>query len=278
MLYLYKILKIFLFILPCLMAESAFANESRESERYNPADAYFFDVTYYFDKASQQGFYLDFNESKVKTENRLKSDRLLYSLGSETSLVFDNNIYLKSQISLSGIDNQMNEIEGGIAENEKKTFSVYSGVSAGYISKIDSNTAIVPEIGVSYLRASNSQADYFFKEIPGYASSVGKTNYDAMYASLMINLLGDFSLDDNSAIQPSIGVGFRRNISGSEVVRPLNLMRNDSVLDTNDESSVLVQTGITWTDENSSVDLHYNGEYGNEKKFHSGEIKIKYKF
>ncbi len=276
--YISSILKKMLIVLPFFVADYAFAENNIQKDLYDSSNAYLFGATYYFDDNLQRGFYLGFNESKIKTENRLKSDRLLYSLGSESNIILDNNLYLKSQISLSGTDKQMSELNSGTSENDKKSYTIYSGVSAGYISKLDSNTVIVPEIGISYLQTSNLQANFFFIENPGYAESVGKSYYGAMYASLMVNLQGSFLLEDNSFIQPSIGVGFRRNISGSEVAKPLNIARDNSRLDISDENRILLQTGITWSDENSSVDLHYNGEYGNEKKFHAGEIKIKYKF
>ncbi len=236
-------------------------------------------LTHNFSEQFALGGHFNVNIANSDSDN-FDSDSTSFAFGAHAQYFINPNWYVNASASFAFGDSEVEYRQPiGTAKDTFSSFSVFTTLASGYVFEINKNNIIVPEIGLSYLHAEND--DYHLDFGAGnemYNFNLHNTSYDNLYADFSLTWQGNYNLG-SSFLSPSVGVGVRQNLTGSDIDASYDLFNNRYETQvSSDDTTFLVDAGLEWTKNNFSISAKYEGELGSEQQSHSGSVNFKYMF
>ncbi len=99
-----------------------------------------------------------------------------------------------------------------------------------------------------------------------------------LYGTASLTWEGHFAMND-SLLVPSVGVGIRQNLTGSDIDSAYDLLgATERAIVSTDSTTFLVNAGLEWTSGNFTIGAFYDGGFGSDQQSHTGSLQAIYRF
>ncbi len=232
------------------------------------------------------GMHVDFAASSLEADimdMHSKSSSIAFGLHGTYDIL--PNWYVTGQVSvaLNQTDNNyyIHEGAGFGADNTVYGNAFYASLASGYVIKFSEGHTLTPEVGISYLGMSMGEFDVLWENAfeSLYNMHYDESYYSAWYGTLNLTWNSLWTLSEDASLGLELGLGLRQNLSGNSLETSFRTIGNSyTTTSTEDSSTWLANAGLTYTKNDFSISLNYEGDYGVKQSVHGGSVLVRFDF
>ncbi len=227
------------------------------------------------------GFHTDLNYSDYDTNaGNIHTNTNGYgiSLGLHGSYDLSKDWYLSSRVTGSYTHNDGEFTSGFFTADDG--FASYAGdvnIGTGYRFAIDEKQTVIPEINVSYLYIKNNGYNMNFSDMMNI--HVADETFNNFYATASVRYQGDFNIAETD-VRLHGRLGVRQNIGDNDINSDFTAYGNAYTSQASeDRTTMLLGLGAELRqDENTTITMFYEGDYGSNQMSHTGGFRVNYEF
>ncbi len=247
------------------------------------------DFTYRATDAFSIGAHIDMNSAHYYTDTLHADTRSTsFSAGLHTAFNIKPHWYIEAQFtgSTSQISGEYNtkDIPFPLGNSTYNSEAIYASITSGYKIKLNEVHSLTPEIGFNYLSAHIGNFNNIWNTPPdtlGSFYNMYNENhyYNALYANLHLEWRGEWDLQDDRQVALIVGGGVRQKLNAKKINLPAGTLGGAYITEsTEDPTTWLANLGVEYKVGNFSVNILYNGGYGEDQVMHGGDLVFKFEF
>ncbi len=196
--------------------------------------------------------------------------------------------YISAQVSgaFNQTSNDYDLYQGAAlhANNSVHGSAFYAAIQSGYSIEFASGHSLTPQVGFSYLSLYTPSYDIHWDNANAslrelYNMSYDDNYYNALYGTLNLTWRSEWALEDDAHVAFTAGLGLRQNLSGTDIKTQFTTLGNSyTTTSTEDMTTWLAQASLTYSNNNFSISLNYEGNYGVKQTVHSGNVMVRIDF